>query len=310
VAITIVTYSYVEPGGNPPTCALESVSADVESYLLAHVVRLLEGAANGSSPPARFQSADGKDRFQLLLEGSDGEFLQAAEQVAQRLHKEMDNRAKPGFFVAMRSREGQRTWATVLKLDIHAKSGAAMSRTGPGRPTFEAVKDLLDIPGQLQKGVVFRDDRGGSDIVVGDRLTETAFYFLRAIDAVQMSKPGQAISAVVNAVAKVAGPKRTVPVIRALETEQETTPEEFFARHPDLLEEHERAQVYDQLRVRRRPVDRFDARQHVLDEIVTADGITVRGRATTMADKLRVFERPGGWRIEINVDEEPQHEFH
>jgi hypothetical protein len=309
VSIEIVTYSYVEPSQNPPTCALESVSADVESYLLSHVASLLEGAAEGSSPPARFQSADGRDRFDVLLDGSDSQFLQAAEQVAQRLFKEMDNRAKAGFFVAMRSSEGQRMRAAVLKLDIHARSGASMSRTGPGRPTLEAVRDLLDIPGQLQKGAVFRDDRGGSDIVVGDKLTETALYFLRAIDVIQMSKSGQAVSAVVNAVAKVAGPQRAVPVIRALEKEQETSPEDFFARHSDLLDEQERVQVFDQLRVRKRPVDRFDARQHVLDEIITADGITVRGRATTIADKLDITKRPGGWRIQIDLDEEPQHEF-
>ncbi len=310
MSILFVTYAYIEPAGDIPTCVPESVSSGVERYLLAHVASLLKRVPDGSSPPARFQSADGKERFQALLEGSDSEFLEAAEQLAQRIYKEMDKRSKPGFFVALRSNEGQPIRAAVLKLDIQAKSAAAMARTGQGRMTLEAVKNLLEVPGQLQKGAVFRDDRPASDVVVGDRLTETALYFLRAIDVVQVSKPGQAVTAFVAAVASVAGSNRTIPVIQALESEeQEITPEDFFARHPDLLEEFERSRVYYQLRERKRPVDRFDARQVVIDEIVTADGITIRGRATALADKLRVEERPGGWRIVIDVYEEPQREF-
>ncbi len=310
MSILFVTYTYIEPTGDIPTCVPESVSSGVERYLLDHVASLLKRVPDGSSPPARFQSADGKERFQALLEGSESECLQAAEQLAQRVYKEMDKRSKPGFFVALRSDEEQRIRAAVLKLDIQTKSAAAMSRTGKGRLRLEAVKDLLEVPGQLQKGAVFRDDRPASDVVVGDRLTETAFYFLRAIDVVQVSKSGKAVTTFVAAVAGVAGPNRTIPVIQALEAEeQETTPEDFFARHPDLLEQNERSRVYYQLRERKRPVDRIDARQVVIDQIVTADGITIRGRATALADKLRVEERPGGWRIVIDVNEEPQRDF-
>jgi hypothetical protein len=311
MSITLVTYAYVQPGGAVPTCARESVSTDVESYLEAHVASLLKGAtANGSSPPARFQSGDGEGRFQALLEGSDAEFLDAATQLAERLHKEMDNRAKRGFFVAMRSSDGQRARVAVLKLDVHGKSAATMARTR-GRLTLEAVKDLLDIPGQLQKGAVFHDDRADSDIVVGDKLTETAFYFLRAIDVVQMSSAKQATAAIVSAVNQVAGRDRTVSVIRALESEQETTTEDFLARHPNLLEAPEQAQVAEALRVRKRPVARFDARNHLIEEVVSADGITIRGRATTLASKLQVSPNPqrGGWLILIEVDEEPRRKF-
>ncbi len=250
MSILFVTYTYIEPTGDIPTCVPESVSSGVERYLLDHVASLLKRVPDGSSPPARFQSADGKERFQALLEGSESECLQAAEQLAQRVYKEMDKRSKPGFFVALRSDEEQRIRAAVLKLDIQTKSAAAMSRTGKGRLRLEAVKDLLEVPGQLQKGAVFRDDRPASDVVVN-----------------------------------------------------------FFARHPDLLEQNERSRVYYQLRERKRPVDRIDARQVVIDQIVTADGITIRGRATALADKLRVEERPGGWRIVIDVNEEPQRDF-
>lgn len=309
MSILFVTYAYIEADGEVPVCARESISTQVESYLLAHVASLVKRARNGSSPPARFPSADGKSRFEALLEGSEDEFLECASQLAQRIRKEMDNRSKPGFFVALRSNEEERMRAAVLKLDIQAKSAAVMSRTGHGRMTLEAVHDLLENPGQLQKGAVFRDERPGSDVVVGDRLTETALYFLRAIDVVQISKSKQAVPAFVTAVANVAGPSRTIPIIRALETEEETTPEDFFARHPELLVESERSRVFYQLRIRKRPVDRFDARQVVINETVSADGITIRGRATVLADRLRIDERPGGWRIMIDVNEEPQHEF-
>jgi hypothetical protein len=150
-----------------------------------------------------------------------------------------------------------------------------MARTR-GRPTLEAVTDLLDIPGQLQKGAVFRDDRADSDIVVGDKLTETAFYFLRAIDVVQMSNAKQAITAIVKAVEQVAGSDRASSVIEALEAEQETTLEDFLARHPDLLEGPEREQVSERLRVRKRPVDRFDTSRPVKRSLSRTSGCRCR----------------------------------
>jgi hypothetical protein len=308
VSISIVTYVYIEPGGDVPVCGREAVSSEVESYLEAHVASLLRSAEKRLSPPARFRDRDGKDRFEALLEGSDDEFLDAAGQLAQRLHKEMDNRAKRGFFVAMRSSDTERTRAAVLKLDVHDKNAATMSRTRRGQRTLEAVKDLLDLPGNLQKGAVFRDHRAGSDVVVGDKFAETALYFLSAIDAVQMVKSGDATSAFVDAVARVTtDPARTLPVIQALETEQETTPEGFFARHPGLLQLPEQDQVIQLLHDRKRPVDRVDASNRVIQLTVTADGITIRGRASTLAGKLNVREREdGGWRILIDVEEEPR----
>jgi hypothetical protein len=95
----------------------------------------------------------------------------------------------------------------------------------------------------------------------------------------------------------------------ALEGETRESVEDFFERHPSLLSEAERSEVLNRARVRKRPIDEIDPQSYVLREEIKADGITIRGRAPTISEKLRIQERPGGYRIQIDVDEEPSRRF-
>lgn len=307
MAIRKVAYGYVEHLGAAPNCALHTVSSDLEAYLEAHVLDLQRRAASGDgTPPASFRSTDAKQRMEQLLAGDDDAFLTNAQALAVRLQGEMDGRTRKGFFVALRVNIDGKQSAAVLKLDVQDKYAAAIERSSD-EPDLEVVKELLDLPGDLQKGALYPDKRTESDLIIGDKLFETSLYFLRAIDAEQIAKPGPATGTVVRLVKEVA-PERTTEVARALETEAKaTTPKAFFQRHPDLLPDDQRRSVLDSLAQQRRPVRRIDPGRHSLVGAYVADGITIRGRITELADKVTVSPRKeGGWKIEIVVSEEPR----
>jgi hypothetical protein len=304
--ITHVTYSYVENGGAVPSCTSETVSDAIKQYLTAHVDALLKRSNEASTPQAEFTSTEARTRFEQLRTGSDAEFLSAAQDLARQLHREMDGRSEPGFFVGLRRTEGPTTLAAALKLDVKPAGGAAVSHTAGGRRRLEAVEELLDLPGELQKGAIVPDERADSEVVVGDTLPETSLYFLRGFDVRQVSAPGPAVKTLLNTVRRVA-PKSVEAVAVALDAEQRAvTVDRFFADHAALLDDTERAAVVGQLAQVKRPVRLLDTRRHPTMRIVTADGVVIRGRATTLTTtKLRWEPRQGGYRILIDVDEEP-----
>ncbi len=211
-----------------------------------------------------------------------------------------------GFFVTLR-RSGPALGAA-LKLDVHDAAAAALRRDSAGEPTLEAVQDLLDIPGELQKGAVVPDGRPGSEVIIGDKLVKASLYFLDALDVQQHAAAGAATVDFLRVVQEVA-PTKVAATVAAVELETRTSLREFFDRHADLLDEDEQEQVLDRARVRRRPIDAIDPESYALREEIEADGIVIRGRSSTIREKLRISERPGGYRVEIDVEEQPRRRY-
>lgn len=287
--------------------AIRRAPKTVETYLAAHVDALFASASAGTISAAVFRSTEGRTRFGDLVSGTREDFLAASQELADRLHQRMDQRTKRGFFVTLR-RGRAATEAAVLKLDVTAEAAAAITHDDKGRPLLEGVEDLLDIPGDLQKGAVVPDARSGSDVVVGDKLAITSLYFLDAVDVEQQAAAGPAAVDLLRIVQEVA-PGKADAVAQALESGPRATVSQFFAARADLLDAAEVADVIGRARTRRRPVVEVDPTAHVVRETIEADGITVRGRASTIREKVRVTQRPGGYRIEIDTIEEPRRRF-
>ena len=305
MAISRVTYAYVEQAGKAPLCKMRTVSGDLEEYLEAHVNDVVRRRNDGRSPPSSFNSSDAKARLERLLNGSEQEFLESAQLLATRLQKEMDGRTKRGFFVALvRTSEGNAE-AAVLKLDVNEEFAATIGTDDAGEPDLEAVKDLLDIPGDLQKGAVYPDSRDDSELTVADKLSETSLYFLRALDVQQVSAAGAATKLLLQAVRDV-DPERLLDVSKALETETRTTPKDFFDRNEGLIEPDKREEVLNRLEHVKRPVRFIDPTAHALVGAYRSDGLMIRGPMSVLREQITVVPRPGGWRIQIDVTEKPR----
>ncbi len=306
MAISLVSYAYVEPGGQPPQMRERATSSEIRLYLEAHVGALTAKATAGSLSPAVFRTEDARTRIGRLATGTKAQFLASSQQVADRLYAQMDQRAKRGFFVTLR-RIGP-TVGAALKLDVHDAAAAALRTDARGEPTLEAVEDLLDIPGELQKGAIVPDARVDSEVIVGDKLAMTSLYFLAALDVQQHVAAGPATADLLRVVQQVA-PAKAAATAAALEQETRVSVRDFFDRHHDLLDDEEKDEVLDRVRVRRRPIDAIDPETYALREEIEADGIVIRGRSLTIREKLRITQRPGGYRLQIDVDEQPRRRY-
>ena len=279
---------------------------DVNAYLSEHIDSLIERARVGALSPAVFRSANAQVRFSKLTTGTPQDFVAASQDIADRLFASMDMRAKRGFFVTIRC--SLPVGGVALKLDVHDAAAASLRLDSSGEPTLEAVQDLLDIPGELQKGAIVPDSRPDSDVIVGDKLAVTSLYFLEALDVQQHVAAGPATADFLSVVQDLA-PTKVRAVAAALEDAHRTTVGAFLQEHADLLDPAETESVLGGVRVRRRPIDILDPENYALREEVEADGIVVRGRASSMREKMRIRTRPGGYLIEILVDEEPRRKY-
>lgn len=309
MAITLVAYAYVEPGGAAPTCRIRTVSREIHRYLDGHMDDLLGRAGRGSSAPAFFRGQDAESRFVHLQLGANDEFLAAARTLTERLHTAMDNRSKRGFLVAVRrSLDSQEAQAGVLKLDVHDEPAAAARQTGD-ELQLEAVRDLLDLPGDLQKGAVFPDPRAESEVVVGDRvMVETAQYFLRALEVQQIAAQSSATKSFIDVVASVATGKVDAFAQELDSYDQPVSPQLVFDEHPDLLTLEERDQVLGRLEGQPRPVRIVNPATRPPRVVVSADGITIRGGVEDM-QKVQWVQQGGGWQIRIDVSQEPRKRY-
>jgi hypothetical protein len=304
--IEYVAYAFVRRGGTQPRCKLHTVSTDVGEYLIEHVEDLLKRVERGTIPPARFRRPAALTRFDQLRSGSQAQFLAAAQDLTSNLHTAMHPRSKPGFFVALRDRngEGDRR-AAVLKLDVHDERAAVVRQVGSDLE-LEAIKDLLDVPGELQKGAVHPDPRRDSDVVVGDKAIErTAEYFLLALEVQQISPPGKGPSVLIRVVNKLA-PDRVQKVAEIISGYQApVTPKQLFDDHPDVLTGEQLAAVLKGLEDEPRPVRTMNSVEGPPRSIVRAGSLSITGPATDV-DRLVNWERSGGeWVIEIHVSEQP-----
>lgn len=283
--IVLVAYAFVEPGGKTPQALVRSVSSEIRQYLNEHADDLLGRARRGSSAPAFFRGPAAKKRMLDLQVGTQLTFLAAAQDLTVRLHTAMDQRSKRGFCVALqRSADSGVQECAFLKLDVREHPGAAARPVG-GERLLEAIKDLLDLPGALQKGAVYPDPRGQSQVVVGDKvMVETAQYFLRAVEVQQIAGPGSATKTFIDTVAAVL-PSKIDSIIEELDGyDRAVTPQEFLIDHGDLATDEERQRIVEQLEQHPRPVRLINPVERPPRVIVSADGISIRGTVDDMKE--------------------------
>jgi len=304
--VELVGYGFLQPGGKAPVCHLHKVSAEVAGYLVDHINDLTRRATASDAAPARFRRQPARDRFESLTSGNDKTFLDAAQQLATSLHTAMDQRSKRGFFVAIRERTGRsQIRVAALKLDVHDEHAAAARQVGD-ELELEAVQDLLDIPGELQKGAVYPDDRPHSEVIIGDKFERTALYFLRALEVQQIENAAPAVTALIQVVGDVA-PERLDRLVAAIERlEEPISPTAFLDAEPDLLPPEMRTAVLERLAERQRPIEEIDPRRHPPRRVLRASGIRIEGLASDVNQRVRVERQGDAWVITIRVNEEPE----
>lgn len=306
--LTLVSYCFVERGGDAPICVVRNpIDPHVADYFEAHVVDLMARPGRKSVPPARFANPAARLRFQHLASGTEDEFVVAAQELATRLYEKMQpTSAKKGFFVALRRENGGAPEGVVLKLDASDGPAAALETTKDG-PELEAIANLLDIPGALQKGAVAPDARGGSDVIVGERWDNTRQYFLAALDVVQNLSERESVYQMLKVV-QTRAPQSVPNVLRGIAEREHATDFTTLLSEPALLDDPILAEVLTELRNSPRPLLPM-SRDHVpLTRKIEADGVTISAPVLAFDERVSWARRDPpqlGWRITIDVQNEP-----
>lgn len=305
MSIQLFAYAFVEPKGPAPVCAFHEVPAGIDKYLERHVAGIGARADQGTILPARFQPRKAKEDFVKLRQGTDDEFLKAAQNLARQLDEATDHRMNRGFFVALRRTPPKgRPQAAVLKLDVYKKPAASLHQTAPNQAFFQAVKDLLDLPGDLHKGALYPDPRPHSDIAVVDRFDTQ--YFLQSIQAQQFVIGAEATRAFVEAIGDVVPEKADRVIQRMREEHEPFSPGDFVRETPDLFTAEEAEALAESFERMSRPIERVDPGNHPPRQaVVSADGVRITGSAAKIDADVAWAPHRGRYRITVDVDEPP-----
>jgi hypothetical protein len=141
----------------------------------------------------------------------------------------MDRWMERGLLICVRVVDGKKRSAAVLKLEVVTPNSAVLEKLDTGEEVLEAVTDVLDAPGELQKGALVDDPRPGSDVVVGDKLTKDALYFPRAFGIRTEARARDGTAELVAAVSSRL-PSLTARIVEALPRVQETAPAEVVEK--------------------------------------------------------------------------------
>ena len=307
--INLATYTRVAAGLDPKPPALEQIEAPIQNFLNAHIRDLLEKAnRDDAMPPARFTDSETQELFRLLYHGTESEFLDAARQLAERLIAVMNRRTSEGLLLGLRAEtESNGRVAGLLKLQVVAEHGAVLQRLESGELQLSAVTDMLEKPGDLQKGALVATSLPHGQVYCADRLTAAARYFPEAFGIRLFAKP----SAATKTFFDVAG--QITPALMTRIAEVWPTLEPGFTRDvigqlgdlvpgmtPQLQED-----IIECLANSPRSVVRLDTTRRV-KESYKIGGITLSGPIEEMRQNVEIVRQPeGGWRIALNSTEEP-----
>lgn len=305
--IVHLTYSHVRAGQTVGALSLRAHDDKVDAFLLDHVADLRKRQLSGNCPFSTFVDATSSALFDSLRDGTEQDFLDTAGTLTTRLVNEMNGTTAPGLLVCVRIEHDTELSAAALKLEVMAEHGAVLEQLDTGEMQLSSATDVLQVPGELQKGALVPDPRAPeSEVIVGDRLSENALYFPRAFGITTERRTADTASAVVAAVHRVnpaISPRVAAtlphvspgPVRQVLDTVAAAVPD----LTPQVIDE-----VVHALDTASRPVKRVDTGGPV-KKTISVDGITISGSPAAM-EKVDVAEDPEvGYRITIETSTRP-----
>lgn len=306
-----ITYARVAKGAVPGAARTKQHDSELDRFLTEHFAALRALATRDDAPLSFFISDAPRDQFERLRTGSEQVFLAAAHGLTLALIGEMDNRSAEGLLVCVQVTDDGEKWAAAMKLEVIAPNSAVLDRLESGEEVLSAVTDVMDAPGDLQKGALVMDPRAGSDVVIGDRLSQDALYFPRAFGIRTHQKPTEAASDLVAAIEQRQGTAVAVRAAREmprLEAAPAREVLEGLGQQIPELDTEAQAAVASALEARPRPVREVNT-EAPLKQVIRASGVTVQVPLASSAEVEVTSKAGGGWRITIDVEEEPRMEI-
>lgn len=280
----------------------------LNGYVSDHVTGLREMTKRRGTLPGLFVDPEAQRLFRDLFSGTNEAFLAASASLGKRLIDKMDGRTSPGLLICLRADDKGGQYAGALKLQVRAERGATLEELASGKVQLHVVKDLLDKPGDLQKGALCSSSLPEEHVMVGDQLGYDAAYFPVAFGIRAYGRVSTAVPDLLAAVVKVY-PALAAPVANVLPDVPSGEPREVLAalgeKLPELTDAMQ-AEVAETLATLRRPVGYIDTSRPAT-ETIKVGTITISGPITQMRQLVRIEPSVVGarWTVTIDSDREP-----
>jgi hypothetical protein len=305
-----MTYARVAADAVPAPPELRPIDTGINDFLADHIRDLRHLAATHQTQPGRFVDGEAQALFRSLRYDETPAFLATVDSVTKRLIGNMDQRTRSGLLVCLRGNEGSDLVAAVLKLQVVAEHGAVLEKLDSGDEVLSAVTDLLDKPGDLQKGALVTSTLPEGQVLTGDRLArQDAIYFPDALGIQLYARPSEAVSELLDAV-EATVPELVAPVAAALRSipagNSAAVLSELGNRIPEL-DGSRQADVAERLEHLKRPVGTIDTGQRLRERIKIGE-ITVSGPMDAMRQYARIehIHDQDRWQVVVEGTAEPK----
>jgi hypothetical protein len=315
VEITHLSLAKVAHDATFAPAELREVDDGISAFLGAHINGLRAMTTRNGTSPGSFTDPEARRLFRDLYSGPDSHFLAATDYLTKRLIDKMDARTASGLLVCLRAHDDQEQYGGVLKLQVVAPHAAVLEELASGQVRLSAVRDLLDKPGDLQKGALSTSWLAENRIMIGDQLGQDAAYFPKAFDIRAYARPAAAASELLAAIETVS-PELVAPVAAALPSVPSDAAETVLAALGQKVLELTpgiQADVADVLARQARPVANIDTTR-VTKETITAGDIKITGPVSQIRRYVQVGRdedalTPGQWTITVISLREPKRTY-
>ncbi|MCW2890420.1 MAG: hypothetical protein JWL58_7282 [Streptosporangiaceae bacterium] len=287
----------------------EEIEDEVRTFFVEHIQALQTMSRKSDSPPhGRFVDVEAQSLFQALHMGNAPEFLNSAGTLTKRLIGRMNRSTNRGLLACVRAEGDSGRIGAALKLEIVSPTGTTLEELASGEIRLASVTNVLDQPGDLQKGALVASGMPAEEVVCGDTLTYQSRYFPEAFGIQVFARPSHGPSAFLKAVAQ-SDTQLAGPVAAALPQVKPGTLREVvgeIGEHVPAFDMGTQAGVIDALEHIPRPIAHLDTSKRVTAVIEQGD-VTIKGPAPVIHEAVQLRERPDGtWEAVISFDREPK----
>jgi hypothetical protein len=308
--ISLTALSLVDHDASPLASRLEeNLETSVRRFFVEHIVALIKKSQKTDSPPpGRFVDPEAQELFQSLHMGDATEFVGAAGVLTKRLIKRMNHTTKRGLLVCLRAESPTERIGAVLKLEVVASTGATLEELASGQVRLSAVTNIMDQPGELQKGALATSQMPAEEVLCGEAFNYQSRYFPEAFGIQVFARPSRGSSGLLNAVAlsdrhlapqiAEALPQMAPGSLRDVVSE--------LGKHLPALDSETRTTVIDTLERGRLPITYVNTQENVT-AMIDQGGMIIKGSAAVFHDAVQIRQNEeGGWEAVVRFDMEPK----
>jgi hypothetical protein len=287
----------------------EGIEDKVRAFFVEHI-QALRAMSRGKDapPPGRFIDSEAQSLFQSLHMGDTTEFLGSAGVLTKRLIGRMNHSTKRGLLACIRAEGPSERIGAVLKLEIISPTGATLEELASGEIRLAAVTNIMNQPGNLQKGALVANGMAAEEVLCGDTLNYQASYFPEAFGIQVFARPSRGSPALLNTIAGSGAQlaRQVAETMPQVEPGPLREVVKTLGEHIPAFDPETQTGIIGTLENSQRPITYVNT-QNEITAVIEQGGIIIKGSATVIHQDVQLRpDSAGGWEAVVRFENEPK----